>query len=89
MSARVKLVAFVAVMLTAGVLPWATDGSAAAKGLASPFLLLGLIGAAVTVRLWRPAPAASAPAQFECCGGCAAASAACADRCPVPTQRAG
>jgi len=86
MSARVKLLAFVVVMLAAGVLPWATGGSAAAKGLASPFLLLGLVGTAIAVRLWRPAP--TTPAPFECCGGCAATSPTCADSCPVSPQRA-
>ncbi len=79
-GARVRLVALAAVLLVAGILPWATGGPAVVRILGVPFILLGLLAGYATTRL--PVVASRAATRTAPppggCGGCNCGAGACA-----------
>ncbi|HEY2172506.1 MAG TPA: hypothetical protein VGH85_01715 [Mycobacteriales bacterium] len=78
-AARVRLGALTAVLLVAGILPWATGGPTVTRVLGVPFLLLGLLAGYATTRL--PAVASRATirtAPPAGCAGCNCGAGACA-----------
>jgi hypothetical protein len=66
------LAALAAVLLVAGVLPWATGGETIIRLMGLPLFLAGLMVLGVTLRVWyagrRAAP--SAPPVERGCDGC-------------------
>jgi hypothetical protein len=78
-AARVRLGALTAVLLVAGILPWATGGPTVARVLGVPFLLLGLLAGYATTRLPAVASrAATRTAPPAGCAGCNCGAGACA-----------
>ncbi len=78
-GARVRLVALAAVLLVAGILPWATGGPAVVRILGIPFVLLGLLAGYATTRLQTVASrAATRSAPPAGCGGCNCGAGSCA-----------
>lgn len=86
----IRLGLLAAVMLVAGGLPWVTAGPLAARLIAVPLLLAGLLAAWVVIRVRAlpagpvrtPRPAGTAGTgtggQPAGCGGCACGGAGCA-----------
>jgi hypothetical protein len=78
-AARVRLGALTAVLLVAGILPWATGGPTVTRVLGVPFLLLGLLACYATTRLPAVASrAATRTAPPPGCAGCNCGAGACA-----------
>ncbi len=80
-AARLRLAALTAVLLVAGVLPWATGGPTVTRVLGIPFLLLGLLAGYATTRLPAVASRTAAAARTAPpagCAGCNCGAGACA-----------
>lgn len=86
-----RLGALSAVLLVAGVLPWATWGDLSIRLLALPMLLAGLLVAGLALRVH--AAGRPAPAEQLGCGGCQCGGGGCgtepadADATPAGADR--
>src|SRR6266511_4442261 len=89
----IMLGALAALLVLAGVLPWLTGGSGAARGFATPLLLVGLFAWYAALRAVRAEPAApprpatgrdAGPAGG--CGGCRCGAGGCQGAAPSAAQ---
>jgi len=97
----IMLGALAALLVLAGVLPWLTGGSGAARGFATPLLLVGRFAGHAALRAVRAEPAApprptTRPATRPAtgrdagpaggCGGCRCGAGGCQGAAPSAAQ---
>lgn len=73
----VMLGALAVLLVAAGALPWLNGGSGAAKGFATPLLLVGLFAGYAVLRAARAEQAPTTPPRPAGCGGCACGGGGC------------
>jgi hypothetical protein len=78
----VVLGALAVLLVLAGLLPWLVGGSGAAKGFATPLLLVGVFAGYAVLRAGRAQPAppprpAAGQAGAGGCGGCRCGAGGC------------
>jgi hypothetical protein len=91
----IMLGALAVLLVLAGLLPWLVGGSGAARGFATPLLLVGVFAGYAVLRAGRTGPAAprrpvsgpasgSASGSTDRCGGCRCGAGGCRDDAQQP-----